>query len=142
MAQWTQAYVDSLPDTAFLFVAPGGKKVDGKTEPLSLRKLPYRDADGNLDHAHLANALARLDNTEGISADEKDAIRTKAQKLLDEDDKDDNKAPNKLYALPDEMIAPIAARITLDANGDLPQRFPVLTTGHWPNSIKGDFKVT
>ena len=49
-----------LPDSAFLYVEPGGKKADGKTEPDSLRHLPYKKADGSLDLPHLRNALSRL----------------------------------------------------------------------------------
>jgi len=45
---------NDLPDSDFAYIAPGGKKVDGKTEPRSLRHFPIPDA------AHVRNALARL----------------------------------------------------------------------------------
>lgn len=85
-AVWTTAYINDLPDSAFLYIAPGGKKdSEGKTTPRSLRKLPYRDANGSVDLPHLRNALARLSRTQGIPADEKDRIRAKAERLLGRD---------------------------------------------------------
>jgi hypothetical protein len=35
-----------------------------------------------------------------------------------------------------------ATAIKLDANGQLPTRFPLFVTGDWKNSVKGDFKVS
>lgn len=63
-AVWSTAHINDLPDDAFAYIAPGGKKVDGKTEPRDLRHLPYKDADGKVDAAHVRNALARLDQTD------------------------------------------------------------------------------
>lgn len=59
-AEWTAAYINDLPDSAFAVILPGGKKDDeGKTTPRSLRKLPHHNKDGGLDAAHLRNALSR-----------------------------------------------------------------------------------
>jgi hypothetical protein len=52
--KFTTKYRNDLPDSDFAYIAPGGKKVDGKTEPRSLRHFPIPDA------AHVRNALARL----------------------------------------------------------------------------------
>lgn len=61
-AVWSTAKQNDLPDSSFAYVAPGGKKdSEGKTTPRSLRYLPYKDADGAVDAAHVRNALARLD---------------------------------------------------------------------------------
>lgn len=50
-----------LPDSAFLHVESGGEKDDeGKTTPRSLRHLPYKTADGEIDLPRLRNALSRL----------------------------------------------------------------------------------
>jgi hypothetical protein len=54
MAEMTTASIDDLPDSDFAYIEPGGKVVDGKTEPRSLRHFPIHDA------AHVRNALARL----------------------------------------------------------------------------------
>lgn len=44
---------DNLPDSAFAYIEPGGKKVNGKTVPGKLRHYPVHDAN------HVRNALAR-----------------------------------------------------------------------------------
>lgn len=60
-AEWTAKYVNNLPDSSFLYVAPGGKKdADGKTAPRGLRYFPYKDENGKVDLPHLRNALARI----------------------------------------------------------------------------------
>ena len=53
MAEMDTAAINDLPDSAFAYIEPGGKVVDGKTEPRSLRHFPIHDA------AHVRNALAR-----------------------------------------------------------------------------------
>jgi hypothetical protein len=57
MAEMTAASINDLPDSDFAYIEPGGKVVDGKTEPRSLRHFPIHDA------AHVRNALARLDQS-------------------------------------------------------------------------------
>ena len=50
-----------MPDSAFAYVEEGGKKDEsGKTVPRSLRHLPFKNAEGEIDHDHLVNALARV----------------------------------------------------------------------------------
>jgi hypothetical protein len=59
-AVWSTASANNLPDSAFLYIEPGGKKdSEGKTVPRSLRHLPVRNAEGKLDPAHIRNAAAR-----------------------------------------------------------------------------------
>jgi hypothetical protein len=59
--EWSAAYKNSLPDSSFLYIEPGGKKdSEGKTTPRSLRHLPYKDANGKIDKGHLDNAASRL----------------------------------------------------------------------------------
>ena len=70
-AQMTRKSINDLPDSDFAYIEPGGKKVDGKTVPRSLRHLPIQDA------AHVRNALARLSQTK-ISA----AAKAKALKKI------------------------------------------------------------
>jgi hypothetical protein len=60
-AEWTSAYINNLPDSAFACIDGGGKKDgDGKTTPRSLRHYPHHDANGKLDQAHLNAALSRV----------------------------------------------------------------------------------
>lgn len=83
-AVWTTAYINSLPDSAFLHIAPGGKKdEDGKTVPRSLRFFPVRNDKGEIDLPHLRNALARIPQS-NLSQATKDAAAKKAKKLLAE----------------------------------------------------------
>lgn len=61
MAEWTTAYVNDLPDSAFATIESGGKKDgEGKTVPRSLRRYPHHNAQGALDLPHLRNALSRV----------------------------------------------------------------------------------
>jgi len=85
-AKWTTAYVNDLPDSAFLYVENTGKKdEDGKTVPRSARHLPFRDKQGNYDCRHLHAAAARANQIKGvtttISAEKKQALKEKAQRL-------------------------------------------------------------
>ena len=64
-AEWTTEYINDLPDSAFAYIEPGGEKdEDGKTVPRSKRHLPYKNAQGEIDHDHLVNALARVKQSE------------------------------------------------------------------------------
>src|SRR5574338_262873 len=81
-AVWSAAYVDDLPDSAFLVVEDGGSKdSEGKTTPRSLRHFPYKDAGGNVDLPHLRNALARIPQS-SLPDDVKAAATKKAQRIL------------------------------------------------------------
>src|SRR4030043_1142087 len=80
---WTTVYVNDLPDSSFAYIESGGEKKDGKTEPRSLRHLPYKDANGNVDAAHCRNALARLSQVKGLSEEKETAIREKLQQALE-----------------------------------------------------------
>lgn len=88
-AVWSTAFINDLPDTAFLYVEPGGEKEAGKTTPRSLRHFPYRDAEGNIDLPHLRNAIARIpqSNAEGLDDAKKKALQERARKLLGTADK-------------------------------------------------------
>jgi len=83
-AVWTTAFVNDLPDSAFLYVASGGEKdAEGKTVPRSLRKFPYKDEGGKVDLPHVRNAIARIPQATGISADEKEKLQGKARGILE-----------------------------------------------------------
>lgn len=82
-AVWSAAYVNDLPDSAFLHVESGGDKDgEGKTTPRSLRHFPYKDTDGAVDLPHLRNALARIPQS-SLSQDVKDRLIARAQRILD-----------------------------------------------------------
>jgi hypothetical protein len=76
-AEWDTEYINNLPDECFAYIESGGEKDEqGKTTPRSLRHLPFKNAQGNLDADHVRNALARLDQTD-ISAEAKAAATKK-----------------------------------------------------------------
>jgi hypothetical protein len=90
-AKWSTAYVNDLPDDAFLYIEPGGEPDDeNKTKPRSLRHLPYKDEDGNIDLPHLRNAISRLgqgdtgEDWEGFTEDKRESLQSRAQRLLEE----------------------------------------------------------
>jgi HK97 family phage prohead protease len=79
---WTAAYINDLPDSAFLYIEPGGSKdADGRTMPRALRHFPVRDANGKPDAAHIRNALARIPQASSIPADARAACMAKAKKM-------------------------------------------------------------
>lgn len=82
MATWDAAYVNDLPDSAFLLIEPGGHKdAGGKTLPRTLRHFPVRAASGDVDLAHLRNALARIPQANTLTANQREAAMTKAKTL-------------------------------------------------------------
>lgn len=81
-AKWTTAYINSLPDSSFLYIEPGGSKDDnGKTKPRGLRHFPYKDDAGKIDMPHLRNALSRIPQS-NVPASAKKAATAKAKRLL------------------------------------------------------------
>jgi DNA adenine methylase len=86
-AAWTRAFINDLPDSAFLHLELGGEKDEGgKTVPRSLRHFPVRGADGELDLPHLRNAIARIPQAKipGLTADDLRALQDEARRLLTE----------------------------------------------------------
>ncbi|MDO8945365.1 MAG: hypothetical protein Q7U75_19440 [Desulfobacterales bacterium] len=77
-AVWTARYVNDLPDMAFALILPGGELDEmDRTTPRSLRKLPHHIGvvadpaeDDSVDWPHLLNALARVSQIEGATAEE------------------------------------------------------------------------
>ena len=86
-AAWSRAFVNDLPDSAFLYVEPGGKKDEsGRTVPRNLRHFPVRGADGKLDLPHLRNALSRIPQSRvpGLTEDDLLGLEERARELLAE----------------------------------------------------------
>jgi len=79
---WDTAYVNDLPDSSFLLILPGGRKdADGKTVPRDLRKFPVKNAAGDVDNPHLANALARIPQATTLTPAQRMASMDKAKAL-------------------------------------------------------------
>lgn len=82
VATWSTAYVNDLPDSAFLHVESGGEKdSEGKTTPRSLRHFPVKDQDGKVDLPHLRDALSRIPQSK-LPQGVKNAAAAKARKML------------------------------------------------------------
>jgi len=86
--KWDKKYINDLPDSAFLYIEPGGKKdEEGKTVPRSLRHLPYKNKEGKIDLPHLRNAITRLsqENTgkKWLTEELRNRLLEKARKLLE-----------------------------------------------------------
>lgn len=82
-AVWDTAYINDLPNSSFAYIEKGGKDDEsGKTVPRSLRHLPFKDGEGNIDLTHLRNslmiceALSRLPQT-SLSTEAKEVARRK-----------------------------------------------------------------
>jgi len=81
---WSARYINRLPDSAFLYIEPGGEKDDeDKTKPRTLRHFPYKDSTGKIDLPHLRNALARIPQSK-LPKTVKDKISAKAKKILED----------------------------------------------------------
>jgi hypothetical protein len=77
MAKLSAAQINDLPDSAFLYIEPGGEKDDeGKTVPRSLRHFPVPDIE------HVRNALARIPQSD-LPADVKARATAKARAMLE-----------------------------------------------------------
>jgi hypothetical protein len=75
---WDSSYVNNLPDSCFAYIEPDGKKdEEGKTVPRSLKHLPYKNAQGEIDHDHLVNALARVSQSGTLPEGGKTAAKEK-----------------------------------------------------------------
>jgi hypothetical protein len=81
-AVWSTAYINDLPDSAFLYIESGGSKDgEGKTTPRSLRHFPVKDSSGAVDGPHLRNALSRIPQS-SLSQEIKDKCKARAQRML------------------------------------------------------------
>lgn len=78
LAKWTRKYINDLPNSAFAVVEPCADKNK------NARHLPYKDATGKVDKAHLRNARARMNQVQAICPGVSDeSIRSKAKRVLD-----------------------------------------------------------
>ncbi|TFG06610.1 hypothetical protein EU522_01460 [Candidatus Thorarchaeota archaeon] len=83
-AVWSRAFINDLPDSAFLYIEAGGSKDDeNKTTPRSLRHFPYKNKEGDIDLPHLRNAIARIPQST-LSDSLKEKLQNKAKKILEE----------------------------------------------------------
>ena len=78
-AEWTTAFINSLPNSSFAVIETGYKDGDSK----SARHLPYKDSSGKIDKPHLQNALARMNQIKAVLGNDTDAeLRARAERVL------------------------------------------------------------
>lgn len=91
-AKWTREYINNLPDCAFLYIEPGGKKdKEGKTTPRYLRHLPVKNDKCEIDLPHLRNAISRLEQAKTgmrggkrwLTEDLRKRLLNKARRMLE-----------------------------------------------------------
>lgn len=121
-AAWDTKYVNGLPDSAFLYVEPGGTKDDdGKTVPRANRHFPYKDDSGAVDLPHLRNALARIPQS-SLSDSLKTSLTTKAQGILAAATKKNSRSaesrPMEL-TLTDDQVTAVREQLGLAADAEL-----------------------
>lgn len=82
-ADWSRAYIDRLPDSAFLLIDRKRVKYveDGRSHPLDTRHLPVRNHLGKYSCSHLRNAAARANQVKGIGAAAKASAKKTAERL-------------------------------------------------------------
>lgn len=108
-AVWSGAYINELPDSAFLYVETGGEKDgDGKTTPRSLRHFPYKDSSGAVDVIHVRNALSRIPQS-NLPSDVKARLTRKAEAILQstksvEVEDGEHEEPEKAKSLPQDPL--------------------------------------
>ena len=73
---WTTAYINDLPNSAFAVVEPCAD------ERKDARHLPYKDASGEVDLPHLRNALARMNQIKSVCGGSDEELRAKAKRKL------------------------------------------------------------
>lgn len=84
--RWSRGHMNSLPDSAFLFIQGGGQKDDtNRTVPRNHRHFPYRDADGALDADGLKAALTAIPEAKTLGLSEKalSGLETRARAFLE-----------------------------------------------------------
>lgn len=143
-AVWSASAINDLPDSAFLYIEPGGTKdADGKTTPRSLRHFPVKDASGKVDLPHLRNALARIPQSK-LSAEVKAAALKKARSLAGDAGvtvaaKKEARAQNRalLEADDDSLDARMSAvrQAVRDKYGDAPGDYA------WAEVVFGDYVI-
>lgn len=75
----TKSFINTLPDTAFAGISPGGRKdSEGKTEPRQYRLLPHHNEGGELNGLRVLTCLSRIDDLDDVPV----ALRSGMEKHL------------------------------------------------------------
>ncbi len=83
---WSKTYIESLPDSAFLYIESNVNTAeDGKTkiEVNKLRYFPYIDIENNIDLPHLEESILRISKSK-LPETIKEKVQVKAEKILED----------------------------------------------------------
>lgn len=82
-ADWSEEYVNDLPDSAFLHIgADGHKDETGKTAPRSHRQFAFKNAEGRIDMPSLRKAIDMAPQAEALDEEVRGRIQERAQRIL------------------------------------------------------------
>ncbi|MBI4009868.1 MAG: hypothetical protein HY361_01560 [Candidatus Aenigmarchaeota archaeon] len=117
-AKWDVAFINNLPDSAFLYIKDGGKKDDeGKTVPRTLRYFPYKDTSGNVDLPHLRNAIARAPQAD-VPASVVKEVQAKARSILEKMTGGEKKMSEQKF-MDEEHIAMMKKLLDMTSIGEM-----------------------
>lgn len=132
-SEWTNKYMNDLPDSSFCVIQNGGKKDEsGKTVPRSLRKLPIKDSNGKLDKEHVIAAYAALQGARGgvdLSPAEKSEALTRVNKAR----KELGLIKNEKLSTPLETDELITFAQPFDEQRLQPEPLPLIQPSNQPN---------
>lgn len=83
-ADWSRAYIDRLPDDAFLLVERDratSRDKQGRSHPLDVRHLPVKNHLGRYSCPHIRNAIARANQVKGVGAAARASAKKTAERL-------------------------------------------------------------
>lgn len=82
-AVWKSSYVNALPDSAFLYIEPGGTKDENGRTDGAHRHFPYKNDVGEVDMIHVRDAIGRIPQS-NVPPAVKARVQEKARQLLAE----------------------------------------------------------
>ncbi len=138
MAEWSDTYIDALPDSSFLYTAPGGRQNgQGQTSPRALRAFPYRDASGCIDQSRLDFALSRIPESK-LTADIQARLQAKARGLS-ANHRAASSHPSNMPAFALSNAADGLEPVAVTRNGQQVVRFrkDIAHTGIWCHPTEG-----
>ncbi|HUU87589.1 MAG TPA: hypothetical protein VMX17_07520 [Candidatus Glassbacteria bacterium] len=88
LTEWSTAYLNDLPDSAFMWIEPNQKQdEEGKTVPRTARHLPVKDKDSNWDLPHVKNALTEIKQVKSLPVEKQSELVKKLEAVIDHTNK-------------------------------------------------------
>ena len=136
-AEWTQGYIDKLPDSCFAYIEEGGTKdEEGKTTPRTKRHLPYKDEDGTVNMAQLKNALSSLDKTD-MPDDMRKEMRKKLEACMEK-----AKASESVIGIIPLEFSDSSEEAKGEDGAAIPDVIHLIPVGQWEHPCYGPILIT